>query len=150
MHWRKPAPPRPGFLEPCLPTPSKVVPRGALWVHEIKHDGYRMMIRKNDAGVRLVTRRGYDWTKRFPRIVEAAMRLKVRSLMIDGEAIVCGKDGISDFNALHSQRADEAVVLFGFDLIELNGEDLRLLPLEARKARLGKLLARVPDGIYFN
>ncbi len=125
MRWSKPAPARPGFFEPCLPTPSKVVPQGPMWVDEIKHDGYRPIVRRSDDRVRLLTRRGYDWTKRFPRVVQALKRLKVNSITLDGEAVVCGEDGVSDFNRLHSQRWDELVFLYAFDLLEMNGEDLQ-------------------------
>ena len=99
MRWSKPAPVRPGCFEPCLPTPSKVVPQGPMWVHEIKHDGYRLIVRRTEDRVRLLTRRGYDWTDRFPRVVDALKRLKVSSITLDGEAVVCGQDGVSDFNA---------------------------------------------------
>ena len=82
------------------------------------------------------------------RIVEALRSLRVRSITIDGEAVVCGKDGKSDFDRLHSRAHDQAVCLHAFDLIELDGEDLRLAPLERRKGRLERLLAR-SDGIRF-
>src|SRR3954470_19681175 len=67
----------PGFIEPCLPSPSKRVPIGAGWVYEIKHDGYRLMVRKSGERVRIYTRRGADWTKRFPRIVSSVRKLRV-------------------------------------------------------------------------
>jgi bifunctional non-homologous end joining protein LigD len=73
-----------GFIEPCNPTPSKSAPAGSQWVHEIKHDGYRLLVRKQGDRVRIFTRRGYDWTKRYPRIVETAKKLKVDSVAIDG------------------------------------------------------------------
>lgn len=150
MRWSKTAPALPGYFEPCLPSPSKVVPQGPLWVQEIKHDGYRLIVRRTGDRVRLLTRRGYDWTKRFPRAVDALTRLKASSITLDGEAVVCGADGVSDFYRLHSQGCDELVFLYAFDLLELNGEDYRTEPLQNRKAKLENLLSRCIDGIMFN
>jgi bifunctional non-homologous end joining protein LigD len=138
------------FVPPCLPTPSKRARSGPEWVHEIKHDGYRLIVRRDGNRVRLYTRRGYNWSHRFPLIAAAVKRLKVRSAMIDGEAIVPGEDGRSDFDKLHSGGYDEHVVLYGFDLIEVDGDDLRSRPLEERKARLAKLLKRMNGGIYLS
>ena len=115
----------------------------------IKHDGYRLIARRNGDRVRLYTRRGYIWTDPYPRIVDALRSLRVGSIAIDGEAVVCGKDGKSDFDRLHSRAHDAGVFLYGFDLIELDGEDLRPAPLEHRKAKLEKLLTR-SDGIRFS
>jgi bifunctional non-homologous end joining protein LigD len=123
------------------------MPEGPHWVHEIKHDGYRLLVRRRGARVRLFTRNGYDWSHRFPATIEAAGSLRVRSVAIDGEAVVCGDDGVSDFERLHSQGWDSAVFLFAFDVLEIDGEDLRPEPLEARKARLEKLFCRAPSGI---
>ena len=82
------------------------------------------------------TRRGYVWTDCYPCIVDALLSLRVRSITIDGEAVICAADGTSDFDKLHSRAHDEAVCLYGFDLIELNGEDLRPAPREHRKGKL--------------
>jgi bifunctional non-homologous end joining protein LigD len=82
--------------------------------------------------------------------VEALGRLKVSSITLDGEAVVCNENGASDFDKLHSKGYDDQVVLYAFDLLEVNGDDWRPRPLEERKAKLAKLLARVTDGIYFN
>jgi bifunctional non-homologous end joining protein LigD len=142
--------PAPGFIEPCLPTDAPRVPDGPQWIHEIKHDGYRLLVRKHDGKVRIYTRRGVDWTKRFPRIVEAAMRMRHTSLYLDGEGVVCGKDGIAVFDKLHSKANDEAVFIYAFDVLELNGDDLREAPLEDRKRRLERLLRKSQDGIVFN
>ena len=127
------------FIPPCIPTWARHAPVGRDWVHEIKHDGYRLMVRRQGARVRLFTRRGFDWSHRFPLIVEAAGALRVRSISIDGEAVVCGDDGVSDFDRLHSQGWDSAVFLFAFDVLEIDGDDLRQEPLERRKARLQKI-----------
>jgi bifunctional non-homologous end joining protein LigD len=119
-------------------------------VHEIKHDGYRLIVRRAGDRVRLLTRRGIDWTKRFPRILDAVRRLRVSSIVIDGEACVCDNDGISDFEKLHSQGYDHWAILYAFDLLELDGTDHRADPLEARKLKLEKILAPSSDGVCFN
>jgi bifunctional non-homologous end joining protein LigD len=98
------------------------------------------MARRNAAGVRLYTRNGYDFARRFPQIVEAVSRLKVRSCFIDGEAIVVDERGLSAFDLLRSWRHDHAAVLCAFDLIELDGKDLRSTPIEERKQALAGLL----------
>ena len=113
-------------------------PSGSLWVHEIKHDGYRLMVRRDGLRVRCFTRNGNDWADRFPSIVEAALRIKAQSFLIDGEAMIIGDDGTPDFHALRS-RSREAM-LVAFDLIEHNGNDLRDLPLLERKQRLARLI----------
>jgi ATP-dependent DNA ligase len=95
--------------------------------------------------VRLFTRHGYDWSKRYPLIAKALFSLRVRSIIIDGEAVCCGKDGRSDFDKLHSHCHDHEAVLYAFDVLELNGEDYRPYPLERRKARLQKILARTHE-----
>jgi bifunctional non-homologous end joining protein LigD len=132
--------------------PSKVArpPSGPLWVHEIKHDGFRLMVRREGLRVRLFTRSGHDWADRFPAIVEAASRLRASSFLIDGEAVVCREDGVSDFDALRSRRRDHDVTLIAFDLIEWQGDDLRDVPLLDRKRRLAKLLGKANHTIRFN
>jgi bifunctional non-homologous end joining protein LigD len=119
-------------------------------VHEIKHDGFRIMARRDGNGVRLYTRNGYDFAGRFPQIVEAVSKLKVRSCFIDGEAIVVDDRGLSAFDLLRSWRHDHAAVLCAFDLIELDGKDLRSTPIEQRKQALADVLHREDDGIVFN
>jgi bifunctional non-homologous end joining protein LigD len=118
------------------------VPVGPQWVHEVKHDGYRVIVRRDGARVRLFTRNGADWSHRFPRIVEAVGRLAVHSAAIDGEAVVCREGGASDFARPHTQEWDDHVFLYALDLLQLNGENLRQEPLEPRKAQLAKLLAK--------
>jgi bifunctional non-homologous end joining protein LigD len=139
-----------GFIEPCLPTRAERPPSGPGWVHEIKHDGFRMVVRRDPAGVRLLTRRGYDWTERFPLIAAAAGALKVRSCLIDGEAVACDGDGMPSFDRLRYRRADGAVFLFAFDLIELDGRGMRHEPLEVRKATLASMLRKAGPGLQFN
>jgi ATP-dependent DNA ligase len=113
-----------GFIEPCLPTNSPQPPIGTAWVHEIKHDGIRVMALRTDNGVRLYSRRGNDLTRRFPLIVEAVARLRIRSCILDGEAVACGDDGIAVFERIRYQRHDHTVFLYAFDVIELNGDDM--------------------------
>jgi bifunctional non-homologous end joining protein LigD len=111
-------------------------PSGPQWVHEIKHDGYRLMVRRDGARVRCFTRNGHDWADRFPAIVDAALRIKASSFPIDGEALIARDDGTPDFHALRSRSRGHEAVLFAFDLIEHDGDDLRDLPLVERKRRL--------------
>jgi bifunctional non-homologous end joining protein LigD len=100
--------------------------------------------------VRLITRGGYDWTKRYPWIVEAALKKRYKQFVIDGEAVVLGVDGYSDFSALHSGKHNDEMQLHAFDLLAFDGDDLRSLPLSMRKAHLERLLARRPDGIFIS
>ncbi|WP_312016819.1 ATP-dependent DNA ligase [Bradyrhizobium japonicum] len=97
--------------------------------HEIKYDGYRVHVERQGKTVRLFTRNGHDWTKRYPWIVEAAPKNREQQFAIDGEAVVLGVDGASDFNALHLRKHDHEVQLYAFDILALGGEDLRQLPL---------------------
>jgi bifunctional non-homologous end joining protein LigD len=134
-------------FEFCIPTRGTKVPE---WIHEIKYDGYRLRVERNDDRVRLITRGGYDWTNRFPWIVEAALKNRRKHFVIDGEAVILGVDGYSDFNALHSGNHNEEVQLCAFDVLAMDGDDLRDLPLSMRKANLARLLARRPDGIFLS
>jgi bifunctional non-homologous end joining protein LigD len=133
----------------CIPTRGTKVPSAPDWLHEIKYDGYRLRVERNGDRVRLITRNGYDWTDRYPWIVESALKNRIKQFVIDGEAVILGVDGIADFNALHSRQHEEEVQLYAFDILTLDGEDLRPLPLSLRKTNLARLLARRPDGIFF-
>jgi len=108
----------------------------------MKFDGYRLRLERDGERVGLITKGGYNWTKRYPRIVEAARKNRQHHFVIDGEAIVRGIDGYSDFNALHSNKHNDEVELFAFDILTLEGDDLRKLPLSMRKTNLDRLLAR--------
>jgi bifunctional non-homologous end joining protein LigD len=132
----------------CIPTRGAKVPHTPDWLHEIKYDGYRLRVERDGDRVRLITRNGYDWTKRYPWIAEAALKNRVKQFVIDGEAVILGVDGVSDFNALHSGKHDDEVQLYAFDIMALDGDDLRNLPLSLRKTNLERLLARRPDGIF--
>jgi bifunctional non-homologous end joining protein LigD len=139
-----------GFIAPCLPTSAPQPPSGAIWLHEIKHDGFRVIARKNDKRVKLYSRPGNDLTYRFPLIVEALAKLRSRSCIIDGEAVACSEDGIACFDHIRYRRHDGRVFLYAFDLIELDGEDMRRDPLAVRKATLASLLRRAAPGLRFN
>src|SRR5262245_56539665 len=129
-----------GFIEPCLPTSAPCPPSDEGWLHEIKHDGFRVIARKNDKRVRLYSRPGNDLTDRFPLIVEAVASLNARSCIIDGEAVACDDDGIASFERICYRHYDKTVFLYDFDLIELNGDYLRREPFMVRKATLASLV----------
>jgi bifunctional non-homologous end joining protein LigD len=124
-------------------------PAGAGWLHEIKHDGFRVLARKQGDRVQVWSRRGADFTYRFPTIAEAVRGLNVDRALIDGEAVVLRKDGRSDFGALLTKRGGAEATLVAFDLLRLNGNDLRHKPLEARREALQRLVAGV-NGILFS
>jgi ATP-dependent DNA ligase len=137
------------LLSLAFPRPL-ITPRpGLAGFHEIKLDGFRMMVRRDPAGVRLFTRNGHDWSGRFPLIAGAAGALRARSFLIDGEAVACDGDGLPVFDRLRYRRQDGRV--YAFDLLELNGQDMRREPLEVRKHALAAvLLSKAGAGIQFN
>src|SRR5262245_7296894 len=106
-----------GFIAPCLPTKTDKLPSGSQWFHEIKHDGFRVIARKDGDRVRLYSRPGNDLTYRFPLIVEALARLRSRSCIIDGEAVCCDEDGMPSFHSIRYRRHDASLFLYAFDLI---------------------------------
>ena len=114
---------RKSAFEPCIPTRGTEVPAGKDWVHEIKMDGYRLIVQRDGQRVRLFTRNGHDWSGRFPLITEAALRNRNSSFVLDGEAVLLGVDGISDFNGLHSRKHDDEVMFHAFDILASDGED---------------------------
>jgi bifunctional non-homologous end joining protein LigD len=138
------------FIEPCLPRAAAEPPAGRDWLHEIKHDGFRIMARRDAAGVRLLTRNGHDFAGRFPLAAAAVAALPARSCLIDGEAIVTDQKGLAVFDLIRGHRPNAAAVLCAFDLIELDGEDLRRTPIETRKSTLKSLLRGKHEGIVFN
>jgi bifunctional non-homologous end joining protein LigD len=133
-----------------LPSPADRPPSGTNWIHEIKHDGYRLMARRDSVGIRLITRRGNDWTSRFPLIVEAVNHLKVRSCLIDGEAVCCDERGLAVFSKLRRRQEEGRAFLYAFDLLELDGTDLRREPLEVRKATLASIRRKSRPGLRLN
>jgi bifunctional non-homologous end joining protein LigD len=152
MLWRSPAPARcpPGFVEPCLPTLGQTVPAGPQWAYEIKHDGFRFICRREGDRVRVFSRRGNDYTDRVPAIAKALAMLRVKSVTIDGEGVVCREDGVSDFDKLRAavgRLGSRDAFLYAFDLLEIDGTDLRRDAWEVRRATLASLLRRAGDGI---
>jgi bifunctional non-homologous end joining protein LigD len=139
----------PDFVEPCLPSSVDKAPSGSDWVHEIKHDGYRVQARIADGKVALLTRQGLDWTERFPAVARAMATLPVKAALIDGEIVAQTEAGIASFTALVDvlKSGTGALVYYAFDLLHLDGTDLRGATLVDRKAALAKLLAaRDEDG----
>src|SRR5215468_7575068 len=139
-----------GFVIPAQPIMASRPPSGADWVHEIKHDGYRLIVRRDGPVVRLYSRNAIDLTARFSAIAAAAARIKATSFTIDGEAVVLGPDGLSRFDELRRRSAARTAILYAFDLIEYNGEDLHDRPFLDRKAALARLLCDTKAGILLN
>src|SRR5690349_4330586 len=129
-----------GIIEPCLPSPAKAPPSGPSWLHEFEHDGIRILARRDSAGVRLITRYSNDFTARFPLVASAVAALPARSCVIDGEAVVCDENGLAVFELIRGHDSKTSAVLCAFDLLELDGRDLRRRPIEERKDLLAKLL----------
>src|SRR6478609_8479501 len=147
MLWRYTAPIRhsPGFIEPCLPTNAHAVPAGPQWAYEIKHDGFRFICRREGDRVRVFSRRGNDYIDRVPRIAEALASLRVKSVTLDGEGVVCGSDGVSDFHRLRAavgRLGSRRAFLYAFDILELDGEDLGRELWDERRKVLARLLHR--------
>jgi bifunctional non-homologous end joining protein LigD len=138
------------FIAPSLPSPAEQPPTGENWLHEIKHDGFRIMALRDVAGVRLITRNGNDFTRRFPLAAAAVTALPAHSCLIDGEAIVCDETGLAVFDLIRRHRHGTAALLCAFDLLELDGQDLRRLPIEQRKAKLAKLVPGPHPGIVLS
>jgi bifunctional non-homologous end joining protein LigD len=138
------------LFRPCLPSSAAQPPAGLDWLHEIKHDGFRLLAKSDGERVRLYTSGGYDWRDRYPLIAEAVAALAARSCLIDGEVIVCNDNGLADFEMLRGRRHDGDAVLCAFDLLELDGRDLRREPIEDRKTALGELLTGGRPGLVVN
>ena len=133
----------PGFIEPALATSIDKVPSGERWIHEIKFDGYRVQVHLRDAVVKVFTRRGNDWTNRFRKIAADAWHISAGSAIIDGEVVVPAEDGTTDFSVLQNELKGRSkkIVMVAFDLLYLNGNDLRKVPLFERKVLLNKIIA---------
>ena len=134
-----------GFIDPCLPTGARSAPSGPQWAYEIKHDGFRFICWRAGDRVRVFSRQGIDWTDRVPLIAEALQALRVKSVIVDGEGVVCRSDGVSDFDLLRAGSRE--AFLYAFDLLELDGTDLRREPWETRRARLASLLWKTREGV---
>jgi DNA ligase D-like protein (predicted ligase) len=130
------------FIAPQLATLVDKPPRREGWIHEVKHDGYRTLLLIEKGDVRACTRNGFDWSHRYPGIVREAAKLKCRSAILDGEVIVQDANGNSDFEHLSSviRWAPERLIFYAFDLLHLNGKDLRDAPLLERRVMLKELL----------
>jgi bifunctional non-homologous end joining protein LigD len=136
--------PFPGFIEPALATSIDKVPKGARWIHEIKFDGYRVHLHLANETVRVFTRRGNDWTKRFKKVADEAWHIGAGSAIIDGEIVVPAADGTTNFSVLQNdlKAKSTSIVMVAFHLLYFNGYDLRKLPLIERKTRLKKLITK--------
>jgi ATP-dependent DNA ligase len=139
-----------GNIEPCLPRPAKAPPTGPDWIHEIKHDGFRILARRDGPKVRLISRNGRNLTYRFPLAAAAVAALPVRSCLIDGEAIVCDGKGLAVFQFIRNYRRGNIATICAFDLIEIDGRDMRQQPIEERKHVLKWLLTKSHPGITYN
>lgn len=135
--------PLPGFVQPALATSIGKVPSGDRWIHEIKFDGYRVQVHLANEAVQIFTRRGHNWTHRFKKVAHDAWHIKAASAVIDGEIVVPAADGTTDFAVLQNELKGKStsIVLVAFDLLYLNGCDLRKVPLFQRKAELKKIIA---------
>ena len=138
----------PDFVPPALATLSDKAPESGNWIHEIKFDGYRLQARLDDGKVKLLTRKGLDWTKKFPGIAAAVAKLPAQTALIDGELVVNDNHGVSSFSLLQQDLKagrDSRMAYYVFDLLHLDGDDLRPLPLKPRKAALAQLLKDAPQ-----
>jgi bifunctional non-homologous end joining protein LigD len=145
--------PLPDFVPPSLATLREEPPRGAGWVHEIKFDGYRMQARLDSGKVRLLTRKGLDWTDKFPNVAAAVAKLPAQQALIDGEIVVEDARGISNFSELQAALKAgerERFVYYVFDLLHLDGRNLAALPLIERKAALSRLVGKKPGPIRYS
>lgn len=143
----------PERIEPCLAQLQRKPPVGYEWAYEVKWDGYRLAIHIAGKQVRIITRGGHDWTKRFPTIAHDALEFGVDSAILDGEAVVLDERGAPDFGALQKalggrggKRFAAEASLYAFDLLYLDGQDLRILELEERRQMLEQLIGRTSHG----
>jgi bifunctional non-homologous end joining protein LigD len=144
--------PFPGFITPCDPTLRDRAPDGPGWLHEIKIDGYRAQVHIHHTRITIYSRSGYNWTDHFHQIAHAVRALSGHDLIIDGEATVFGNSGLPDFQALRrelAKRHSERMVYLAFDLLYLDGYDLRRAPLIERKRALQDLLAKAPSKLVY-
>jgi bifunctional non-homologous end joining protein LigD len=153
MPWHNPPRfrrPRPaGFIVPCRPTLVRAPPVGPGWLHEVKHDGFRTLVRKQGERIDVWSRYGTDFTGRFSNIAEAVRSLPAESALIDGEVVAFLPGGHSDFAALRTKAGGARASFVAFDLLSLEDEDLRQRPLEERRKALSHLVASV-DNIQFS
>ena len=139
----------PAFVAPCLATLVDKSPESGRWIHEIKFDGYRIQARLDHGKVKLLTRKGLDWAAKFPTVAAAIAKLPAKCALLDGELVSEDKDGISRFSLLQQDLKEgrhDRMVFYAFDLMHLDGADLKPLPLSERKAALAKLIGRGKRG----
>jgi bifunctional non-homologous end joining protein LigD len=132
------------FIQPCEPSSRDRLPKGEGWIYEVKFDGYRLQVHKTGDTVTLYTRRGADWTGRFPDLAASLRSLPCRSAIIDAELV--HTDAFASLHRLVHQRIEDDLALWGFDLMHLDGHDLRIVSLLDRKRRLGHLIQRAGIG----
>ena len=143
----------PTFIPPELAQPTDNPPRTAGWLHELKLDGYRIQVRKDGPSVRLLTRTGLDWTHRMRPIAQQLKDLSAESAILDGEVVVLAENGngsFADLQAAFQESAKKPLTYFAFDLLHLNGHNLRGLPLVERKAILAQVVGKDGDLIRFS
>jgi bifunctional non-homologous end joining protein LigD len=129
-------------IPPCIPTLRSAPPTSSAWIHEVKFDGWRVQLHKHGSSVALYTRNGYDCTC-LRCVADDLVHLPgVRSCVIDGELVACDANGAPDFYALHFRRRSHSLCVWAFDLLYVNGRDLRGLPLVAQKRQLEKLVLK--------
>src|SRR3954466_426246 len=132
----------PGFIRPCQPVLAATVPIGEGWLHELKHDGFRIVAHKDGESVRLWSRNGRDWSAEFAAITAAVMSLPFARIVIDGEAVAHCPEGLPDFHALLGRSGAATACLYAFDLLHVGRDDLRPLELIGRRGMLKKLLRK--------
>ena len=132
------------FIHPSSPVPGRDAPTGQGWIHEVKFDGWRIQLHKAGEAVTLFSRKGSDFTTRFPQLRDAVTCLPCKSAIIDAELVACADDGHPDFHVLMTGRMD-GLCAWCFDLLELNGRDLRDRRLTERKNALRRLLIKADD-----
>ena len=144
--------PLPGFVAPQLATLVAEPPAGGDWLHEIKYDGYRAIAAIGGGRCRIYTRSGKDWTEKFASIASSLSKLKVGNALLDGEIVALDEHGRSRFQLLQNglKSKDVPLTYYVFDLLELDGRDLRSEPLSDRKEELRKLLVGAPDAIRYS
>ncbi|MFA5902248.1 MAG: DNA polymerase LigD, partial [Hyphomicrobium sp.] len=144
--------PLPAFIAPELATLVSEPPEGDDWLHEIKYDGYRAIAAVGGGRCRVYTRSGQDWTEKFASVAEPLGALSISSALLDGEIVALDENGRSSFQLLQSNLKTKRAPLtyYVFDILELDGKDLREEPLRRRKAILRRVLRGAPDTIRYS
>jgi bifunctional non-homologous end joining protein LigD len=140
----------PNFISPCLPCNIMAPPSGDAWLHEVKNPGDRLIACRNSDGIRLFSERGEDWTARFPFLAQSMELLPVRSCILDGDLVRCDENGDTLLAPVRYGDSETGASLYAFDLLEVNGFDVRHDPIEERKRALGRLLSKPPAAIRVN